>query len=322
MDFAPILAKNLEVSKLKYGPLKKTATGAKSIYMNYDGERIAIQFPLMHMPYGISNTAELNKDANLPPNYTLNISFKGKEENKALSKLFEKIQEIEDKIKKDVFANRVAWLNDRYDDMEQVVSRLFSSNLQFDKDKETKKVLNRYPPTFRVKVPSSTERDEQSGTMVTTFKFDCMDMNNNDIDFASIKDKLKSGKAQLIVQLMGLWFAGGKYGCTWKVMSGRFQVQQGVKYNYVDDSDDEGAVVTKSGAVEEDDEDEDDHDIPVVVTKPAPAPPSKTVIPESDEEEEEEEVVEEEEEEEEEELPPPPPPPPKKVVKKAPTAKK
>ena len=314
MDFAPILAKNLDVSKLKYGPLKKTATGAKSVYMNYNGDKIAIQLPVMHIPYGLSNTAELNKDTSLPPSYTLNVSFKGKEENKALAKLMEKIQEIEEKIKKDVFTNRVAWLNDSYDDMEVVVSKLFSSNLQFDKDKETKKVLNRYPPTFRVKLPSTSERLDD-GTMETTFRFDCMDMNNEELDFKSIKDKLKSGKAQLIVQLMGLWFAGGKYGCTWKVISGRFQVQQSVKYNYVEDSDDDTPVVASKTVMEED-EDEEDLDIPVaaVTTKPA------TVIPESDEEEEEEEV--EEEEEEEEELPPPPPPPPKKVVKKATVGKK
>lgn len=317
MDYSPILAKKLDVSKIKYGPLKKTAAGGKSVYMNYDGERIAIQFPLMNMPYGLTDITELTKDSNAPPNYTLNVSFKGKEENKAIANLFDKLQEIEDKIKKDVFANRVSWLNDRYDDMDVVVSKLFSSNLQFDKDKETKKVLNRYPPTFRVKVPSMVEKLDD-GSSEVKFKFDCMDMNNNDLDFKTIKDNLKGGKAQLIVQLMGLWFAGGKYGCTWKVMSGRFQVQQNVKYSYVDDSDDE-APRAKTAAVT--DSDEDDHDIPSVV---AAAPTkSSTVVPESDEEVEEEEEEVEEEEEEEEELPPPPPPPPppKKVVKKTPVKK-
>jgi hypothetical protein len=309
MDFSPILAKNLDVSKIKYGPLKKTAGGAKSVYVNYGGDKVAIQFPAMHMPYGLNNTADMNKDSTLPPNYSISLSFKGKEENKAIGKLFEKLQEIEDKIKKDVFANRVSWLNDRYDDMDMVVSKLFSSNLQYDKDKETKKVLNRYPPTFRVKLPFSIERKED-GTMETTFKFDCSDMDNNELEFAAIMDKLKGGKAQMIVQLTGLWFAGGKYGCTWKVISGRFQVQKSVKYSYVDDSDDETPVSKGKAAavVDEDEEEEEEHDIPPTVAA------SKTVIPESDEEEEEEEV--EEEEEEEEELPPPPPPPKKPAAKK------
>jgi hypothetical protein len=306
MDYTPILAKQVDVSKIKYGPVKKNAAGGKSVYVNYDGNKFALQFPIMHMPYGLTDTSELMKDnkkdsAPKKPNYTMNVSFKGKEDNKAVNNLFTKLQEIEEKIKKDVFANRVTWLNDRYDDMDMVVSKLFSSNLQFDKDKETKKILNRYPPTFRVKVPSVSEISED-GSVETTFKFDCSDMDNNEIAFESIMSKLKGGKAQLIVQLMGLWFAGGKYGCTWKILSGRFQVQRSVKYSYVEDSDDDTPVAAKQ--VDEDDEEDGmSDDIPAVTSKPP-----VTVVPESDEEEEEEE-------EEDDDIPPPPPPP-KKVVKK------
>lgn len=325
MDYTPILAKNLDVSKIRYGPLKKSAV-SKSVYVNYGGEKLAIQFPVMHVPYGISDSSDLNKDkkdTTKMPNYTMNVSFKGKEENKAIKNLFDKLQEIEEKIKADVFANRVTWLNDRYDDMEAVVSRLFSSNLQFDKDKETKKVLNRYPPTFRVKVPSASTVDED-GVVNTVFKFDASDMENNELNFVDILSKLKGAKCQLIVQLMGLWFAGGKYGCTWKVMSGRFQVAQGVKYTYVEDSDDDAP--TKE--VDEEDEDEITADhvdeapsppAPKKATKvaAAPPPPVTYVAPSDNEEEEEEEDVEEEEEDE----PTPPPPPPKKTVKKT-TVKK
>lgn len=324
MDYTPILSKNLDVSKIRYGPLKKTSL-AKSVYVNYGGEKLVIQFPLMHIPYGISDSSDLNKDKKdgaKIPNYTMNVSFKGMDDNKAIKNLFEKIQEIEEKIKKDVFANRVTWLNDRYDDMEAVVSRLFSSNMQFDKDKETKKVLNRYPPTFRVKVPSASTVDDE-GIVNTIFKFDSSDMENNELNFAEIISKLKGAKCQIIVQLMGLWFAGGKYGCTWKVMSGRFQAARGVKYNYVEDSDDDAP------SKEEDEEDDDDlvadaveEDIPSPPpapkkgTKPsAPPPPPVTYVAPSDDEEEEE-AAEEEEEEEEEEEPTPPPPPPKKTVKK------
>ena len=321
MDSTPMIAKNIDVSKLKYGPVKKNAAGGKSVYVNYNGDKFVIQFPTMHMPYGITDTSELMKDSKKDsapknPNYTMNVSFKGKEENKAVNNLFLKLQEIEDKIKKDVFANRVTWLNDRYDDMEMVVSKLFSSNIQFDKDKETKKILNRYPPTFRVKVPSVTETLED-GSSATTFKFDCSDMENNEIEFNSIMSKLKGGKAQLIVQLMGLWFAGGKYGCTWKILSGRFQVQKSVKYEYVEDSDDESPPPAKKVEEEDDDEDAMSDDIPPTVAVPTV---SRTVVSESEEEDGEEE--EEEEEEEEDDIPPPPPPPPVKKVVKKPAAKK
>jgi hypothetical protein len=298
MDYSPILAKHFDVSKVRYGPVKKNAI-SKSIYVNYGGDKCVLQFPAMHVPYGVSDSSLLNKDASAKlPNYTMNVSFKGVDENPAVKNLFTKLQAIEEKIKNDVFENRVAWLNDRYDDDVRLVSRLFSSNIQFDKDKDTKKVLNRYPPTFRAKVPSVSEIDDE-GVVNTTFKFDASDMENNEIQFGNIINNLKGAKAQLIVQLMGLWFAGGKYGCTWKVLSGRFQVARGVKYTYVEDSDEE--VVEKKETVEESDEEEE------IV-------PDKTQIPLSSEDEEA--AAEEEEEEEEEDEAPPPPPPKKAPVKK------
>lgn len=319
-----MLAKNIDVQKIRYGPVKKNQAGGKSVWVNYAGEKLVIQFPTMHMPYGINDGRIPDKngkrDESKAPNYSISLSFKGKDDNKALGNLFTKLQEIEEKIKKDVFANRVTWLNDRYDDMDVVVSKLFSSNMQFDKDRETKKILNRYPPTFRIKVPSVTEAHDD-GSMQTTFRFDASDMENNEIQFQNILSKLKGGKAQLIAQLVGLWFAGGKYGCTWKVLSGRFQVPSAVKYNYVEDSDDDSPLATK--ATDEDD-DENDDDLaadaaaalakspPPAPTKPAPTKAPVTFVEESEEEEEE---VDEEEEEEEEE-PTPPPPPPKKTVKK------
>jgi len=301
-----MLAKQIDVAKIKYGPIKKNAAGGKSVYVNYDGDKFAIQFPIMHMPYGLTDSSELmkeNKKDSAPkkPNYTMNVSFKGKDDNKAVNNLFLKLQEIEEKIKKDVFTNRVTWLNDRYDDMDVVVSKLFSSNLQFDKDKETKKILNRYPPTFRVKVPSVSEIKDD-GTVETVFKFDCADMDNTELEFESIMSKLKGGKSQLIVQLMGLWFAGGKYGCTWKMLSGRFQVQKSVKYAYVEDSDDDTPVAAKVVEDSDDDEEVMSDDVPVPIKQ------TTTVVSESEEEEDDEE--------EDEEDVPPPPPPPKKVVKK------
>jgi hypothetical protein len=307
MDFSPILAKNCDVAKIRYGPMKKSAI-SRSVYVNYGGDKLVLQFPQMHVPYGVSDSSLLNKDASSKlPNYTMNVSFKGVDENPAVKNLFNKLQEIEEKIKGDVFENRVAWLNDRYDDDARLVSRLFSSNIQLDKDKETKKVLNRYPPTFRAKVPSVSEVDDE-GVVQTTFKFDTTDMENNEIQFGNIINNLKGAKAQLIVQLMGLWFAGGKYGCTWKVISGRFQVARSVKYTYVEDSDEEVVNEKKT----EEDADEDDEIVP-----------DKTQLPPSSDEEEAaaEEEAEEEEAEEEEEAPPPPPPSKKAPVKK-PVAKK
>jgi len=313
MDYTPFLPKHIDVSKITYQPPKKNTNGGKSVRLNYGGERLVLQLPVMHMPYGITDAANLTFDKNAkkqqqqPPRYVVDVSFRGKEESKPLNNFFDKLQEIEAKIKKDVFANRVTWLNDRYEDMEALVAKLFSSNLRFDKDKETGKILNRYPPTFRAKLPY---RDETE-----TFSFDSYDMDGNELDFMEIKDTLKGAKTRLTVELVGLWFAGGKYGCTWKVINGYFQKSRIARYKMVEDSDEEGDVIKKATTHDEDDDDDLNDDVVAAVQNLKVTPASKapvTVVSESEEEDDDEEVEEEEEEEEEREPTPPPPPPPKK----------
>jgi len=319
MDYSPLLSKKVDVSKLSYLPPKKNTNGGKSVLVSYAGEPLVIQLPVMYIPYGLTDAANIVIDKNakktdkLPSRYVIDLSFRGKEEDKPLNNAFEKLQEIETRIKKDAFANRVSWMNDRFDDMEPLVNKMFSSNMRFDKDKETGKILNRYPPTFRVKLPYKNETD--------TFEFDSYDMDQNELAFKDIKDNLKGAKTRMIIQLAGLWFAGGKYGCTWKLLSGSFQQKMKKHVVYVVDSDEEDAPPAKKGASKhliEDDEDLED-DV-AAATASVTQKLANTVISESEEEEEEdepepeEEDEEEDDEEEEREPTPPPPPPPKKKV--------
>ena len=103
------------------------------------------------------------------------------------------------------------------------------------------------------------------------FTFDSYSMDNEEIVFDDIMKKLKGGKTQLIIELSGIWFAGGKYGCTWKMISGKFQISQNMKAEFIEDSD-----VDKI----EDEEEEEDEDISQPATEIAK-------LENSDEEEEE-----------------------------------
>ena len=208
--------------------------------------------------------------------------------------------EIEDKVKADAFKNRQLWLRDDYDGIKKVVDKLFFPIIKYDKDKDTGKVMNRYPPTMKLKLPYDTAG--------RAFTFDACDMDNNEIVFADYLNRIKGSKARLIIQLTGIWIAGGKYGCTWKVVKGKFQMQSRSTYSFVEDSDDENAA--------EDNKSEQDEDLIAeamansgVADKKKPA-----VLPDSDEDNDSE--LEEEEDDT-----PPPPPPPKKPAKK-PASKK
>ncbi len=330
-----ILAKNIDTSKLKYSDVKTLSNGSKTVYINYGGDKLTIQTPFMSLPYGVgdwnSADADKKKDDLAGKKYDLHLSFRDWEENSKLRVLLDKMKDIENKLKEDAFNNRLTWFNDDFDDSKALVDRLFTPILKYDKDKKTGKIVGKYPPTLKVKLPYDNKVDD--------FAFECSDMNGDDIDFKGIMTKLKGAKARLIIQLSGIWMAGGKYGVTWKVVKGTFDLPSKSKYDYIEDSDEEpinkavegddeldeeamsmanitkktGALVVDSDEEKDEEEAEEEEEEPVVPEPPkkkGAAPAAKVVIP--DAEEEEEELVDSDFDNE----PSPPPPPKKKVASK------
>lgn len=334
-----LLPKNVNVSKLKYSDVKPLSNGSKTVYINYGSgtEKLTIQIPVLPIPYGVGDgtynpTKKDGKDKKADDEneekkdlrYDLTVSFRGMDDNPKIKAFHDKMQEIERKIKDDAFANRLTWLRDDFDGMKAFTDKMFSPFVKYDKDKDTGKIIGKYPPTLKVKLPYDNKND--------TFVFDAYDMDGNEIDFKNIMTKLKGAKTQLVIQLSGLWFAGGKYGCTWKVLMGKFQLPCKSKYTFLADSDEEGAApkskfdhdqeleedalamgpssdsnpVTPqkpSTAYLEEDEDEDDDDVP-------PPPSQKTTAVTAT-------AVSDDEDEDDDPTPPPPP-----STKRAPASKK
>jgi len=297
-----VLAKNVDVSKIKYSAPRTLDNQSKSIYVNYEGSSITIQTPLVRLPYGVGDWNDKNVDEKSTgetkqKKYDLSFSFDGVDSNPKIKDLFEKMQEIENKIAEDAFENRIAWLDDDFDGIKSVVKKLFTPIIKYDKDKVTKKPTGKYPPTMKCKLPYDTRAE--------IFTFVSQDMNGEEIDFKTIMRNLKGAKARLIIQLSSIWIAGGRFGCIWKVVRGRFEVTKPTAVDFIEDSDVEVA--------DEDETEDSTNNLTEKMNNVTIA--SKTTVVESSEEEEDDNENDDSEIDE----PPPPPPPPatkKKTTKK------
>ena len=242
-----LLAKNFNVDKLKYSELKVMKSGAKSVYINYNGNKVNLQTPVLNIPYGINDNMQfIKKDENRKDEerkYDITVSFKGMDENPKIKQFHDKMKELEQKIIDDAFANRLAWFKNNFSGNKDVISNMFTPIVKHDKDKQTGEYANKYPPTFKAKIPFNSLENK--------FEFDCYDMDNNEINFNDILTNLKGGKAQFIIQLNGIWFSAGMFGCSWKIVSSKFQQINTSKLTFVADSDDE-----MNNGVDEDDEDD------------------------------------------------------------------
>jgi len=294
-----LLPKQFNVEKIKYSEMKVMKSGAKSVYVNYMGSKINIQTPVLNIPYGVNDNSQFIKEDSRKDEvqkFDITVSFKGIEENPKIKLFHDKLIELENKIMEDAFVNRVAWFKNNFEGNKGTVSNMFSRIIRRDKDKDTGMYADKYPPTFKAKIPYNSVEDR--------FDLDTYDMDNNEIDFKEYVSNLKGGKAQFIIQLNGIWFSAGMFGCSWKIVSGKFQKVNSSKLTFVKDSDDENC---------DDDDDDIDVDTEVVskqlqkaspsnVTKPSVTKETaKPVVVKKEEPEEEDEEEEEEEEEEDEE---------------------
>ena len=298
-----LLAKNFDVDNLKYSELKVMKSGAKSIYLNYKGAKVNLQTPILNIPYGVNDNMQFIKKDEARKDeerkYDITVSFKGMDENPKIKQFHDKMKELEQKIIDDAFTNRLVWFKNNYGGNKDVISNMFTPIVKHDKDKTTGEYANKYPPTFKAKIPYNSLENK--------FDFDCYDMENNETVFHDILGNLKGGKAQFIIQLSGIWFSAGMFGCSWKIVSAKFQQINTSKITFVADSDDELANVN-----DEDDEDDISVDNDVIakisqkqvastagvdkktlvekpVAKPAPSiPPVSKVVPTEEEDDEEE----------------------------------
>jgi hypothetical protein len=292
------LPKNIDVNKLRYSELRALSSGAKTVYVNYGVQKLTMQTPVLSIPYGLGVPFESKEDVKngvskdkQDMKYDITVSFRGMDDNPKIKVFYDKMKEIEGKIIDDAFTNRLSWFKDDFDGNKSFVSKLFSPMIKIDKDPNTGKPVGKYPPTFKAKIPYDNSNN--------TFTFDSYDMENNELNFSDIMNKLKGAKTQLIIQLNGIWFAGGKYGCSWKIISAKFQLHQNSKITWIEDSDTENVVA--------DEEEEDDDVVDTEVLKNLP----NTTVVDDDDEDEEEEL----EEEEDDDIPQPEPEPPKPVKK-------
>jgi hypothetical protein len=270
-------------------------SGAKSVYLNYSGSKINIQTPVLNIPYGVNDNMQyINKDASRKDEdkkYDITVSFKGIDENSKIKLFHDKMKELEEKIINDAFDNRLVWFKNNFGGNKDIVANMFTPIVKRDKDKVSGDYADKYPPTFKAKIPYNANEDK--------FEFDSYDMDNNEINFSEYVPNLKGGKAQFIIQLNGIWFAAGIFGCSWKIVSGKFQQINTTKLTFVQDSDDD--VV--------DDEEDDDIYVDYVdntvsqVKEPVVEPvvePVKTVLKTDDKVDKIEKVDEEEDDDEDE----------------------
>lgn len=190
---------NFNSKNLAFSTPKQLPSGAKQAYVNYNGQKLVMQTAMeMSVPFGLNIADKFG-----PPEYSVELSFRGNEQNAAIKDFMDLISQIDEKMLEEGVKNSKLWF--KADVSRDVVKAFYTPSLKYSKDKEGN-VLN-YPPNIKLKLRK----------LNNDFETKFYDVNGNPYKDIPIEDLLVKGvQVTAIMECAGVWFAGSKFGLTWR----------------------------------------------------------------------------------------------------------
>jgi hypothetical protein len=211
-----ILPTDFDISKVSFGDVRVLDNGGKVVYVSYNKAPLIVQTPEMSAPFGLQNWQ--NPGDSKPSNkYTMDLSFKGMDGRKTLKAFHDMLNDLDNKLIEDGFKNQQSWFKGKKLASTDVVEALYTRMVKVARDKSTGEPTDKYPPTFKMNVPY---RDGKFACEVYDDKCALADLD---------KMTTKGSKVSAIIQCVGLWMAGGKYGCSWKVLQMKVTPSQAIR---------------------------------------------------------------------------------------------
>lgn len=192
-----LLPASIDVSKISYGTPRNldTAGKARIVPMNFNGGPLIMQTPTCRAPFGARAYEEGGSKLNMELAIT-DAAFAAK------------LHELDAKVMSDMLVNSSAWLKKKHESLD-VIQALYTPMVKLAKDRETGEVTDKYPPTFKTVIPLKDGHYNCEFYNAEKQKIDPADFN---------VDSIKGSMVTAIVQCTGLWVAGGKFGCNWRVV--------------------------------------------------------------------------------------------------------
>jgi len=251
------------VSKVSVSQPKVLDSGGKLAYVNYgDSRSLLIQTPSLPSPFGMNVF-----DKNGPPKFSLDLALRGYQEAGKVKAFYDALTSLDEYMIDLGVKNSKLWF--KADMKREIVQAFYTPIVKFGRDKEGNQTP--YPPNVKLQL-----RKNREGAFETEFygedaksnpKAKALDLEENPLESFLVKKV----EVTALMQCTGVWFAGGKYGLSWKAVQVRLDsVPAGLRgYGFVNDDEDApaaggGEFSSRPAArqVVEDDEEE---------TAPAPA---------------------------------------------------
>ena len=268
------------VSKVSVSQPKVLDSGGKLAYVNYgDSRSLLIQTPSLPSPFGMNVF-----DKNGPPKYSLDLALRGYQEAGKVKAFYDALSSLDEYMIDLGVKNSKLWF--KADMKREVIQAFYTPIVKFGRDKEGNQTP--YPPNVKLQL-----RKNREGAFETEFygedarsnpKAKPLDLEENPLETFLVKKV----EVTALMQCTGVWFAGGKYGLSWKAVQVRLDsVPVGLRgYGFVNDEEEApaqggGGEFSRPPPRQVVDEDEEEETAPAPTTAP-----TRAVVEDEDDEEE------------------------------------
>jgi hypothetical protein len=201
MSSAIVSPASFDASNVSITAPKLLPSGAKQAYLNYDSRKLTMQIGSLPVPYGMSVFDKAG-----PVKYSVDLSLRGYEgENPKAKAVHDAFQQLDEFMIQQGVKNSKAWFKQEL--TRDVVKAFYTPSLRFSKDADGNP--KPYPPTVKVALK---QRDGKFDTRV-------YDDKKRELTDLPMEDVLVKGAAiTVLMECTGVWFAGSKYGISWKAI--------------------------------------------------------------------------------------------------------
>jgi len=202
MSSAIVFPKDFKPSGITISPIKVMDSGAKQAYVNYEGrQQLMIQISGLAVPYGMSVFDKAG-----PVKYSVDLSLKGYDsDNVKVKQIYDAFNALDEYMIDMGVANSKAWFKSPL--TRDIIKAFYTPSVRFSKDAEGN--VKPYPPTLKIQLK---QRDGKFETAV----YDEKKRPLSDIPLEDIL--VKGATISSLIQCTGVWFAGSKFGLSWKAM--------------------------------------------------------------------------------------------------------
>lgn len=201
MSSAIVFPKDFKPSSVTISPIKVMDSGAKQAYLNYDTRPLMMQVSSLTVPYGMSVFDKAG-----PIKYSVDLSLKGYDgDNVKVQQIYNAFSNLDEYMIDMGVKFSKQWF--KSDLSRDIIKAFYTPSVRFSKDAEGN--VKPYPPTLKIQLK---QRDGKFETAIYDEKKRPM----TDIPLEDIL--VKGATISSLIQCTGVWFAGSKFGLSWKAV--------------------------------------------------------------------------------------------------------